>query len=439
MCCTVRARGGVVVEGPDGLCFRGPEDPIELHGIRSAAHRRVSNLDVTILTDATELEAALDGTPVPLDVGPDGTMRFVTEDLDEGWHTFEVSHGESRRITEFAVERLTPATWSEDIAPLVEEHCSAAGCHDADATGDGRPDLSTYATWVDLAETVRTRVAVTADMPPPERRTGALKTHSSYSAGSTPASQEENEHQASHRAAAGYPADRLLRGRNARGDTDGVDTVPGGGPESSSASHDPDGQTDGDDDDADDDGDSGSPNPDGEGPAELPQGRAIRRMTADQYVRSLEKVTGQAWADFELYAAAMGKADYAEITEHDRTLSVTFEKFANDAAITVCRDAVDTDVTEGRDTILRFASVETDLEGAVLPAAEADVRANIQYLFLRFLADEVELDSSLIDPWADLVLAPVVPSEEQSGEAIARERWAAVCVGLATHVDFLTY
>ncbi|MCR9162534.1 MAG: hypothetical protein ACE37F_19145 [Nannocystaceae bacterium] len=218
-------------------------------------------------------------------------------------------------------------------------------------------------------------------------------------------------------------------------ETDGLDAPPSSAGDEAGASSDGPGEGT----DADDGGDSGAPNPDGEGPAELPQGRTIRRLTADQYVRSLEKVTGQPWPDYELYAAAMGKADFAEITEHDQTLSVTFEKFANDAAIATCRDAVDTDATEGRDTILRFAGIETAPDGALLPSSEADVRANIQYLFLRFLADEVELDSPLIDPWAELVLAPIVPSEDLSADAIGRERWAAVCVGLATHVDFLTY
>lgn len=157
--------GGVVLESPEGICFRGPQDPIELHGVRPASRRRVPDLDVTIIAETTALQATLDGAPVPLDVGPDGSKRFVTEGLEEGWHTFEVSHDGSRRVADFAVERLTPATWAEDIVPLVEEHCSGAGCHGPDAAPE-RPDLHTYATWVDLAETVRTRVAVTADMPP---------------------------------------------------------------------------------------------------------------------------------------------------------------------------------------------------------------------------------------------------------------------------------
>lgn len=176
-------------------------------------------------------------------------------------------------------------------------------------------------------------------------------------------------------------------------------------------------------------GESGAPNPEGEGPAEFPAGRAIRRMTADQYVRSLEVATGQVWMGFAEFSAAMGKADYAEIIEQDRTLSVTFEKFINDAALATCRTAIDADVEGGGDIILRHASLEDDDETAV--------RTNVQYLLLRFLADETELDDEAIDPWVSLVLAPVT-SPEQSAE-VRRARWTAVCIGLATHVDFITY
>lgn len=187
------------------------------------------------------------------------------------------------------------------------------------------------------------------------------------------------------------------------------------------------GDDDGDDDG--DDGDSGAPNPEGEGPAEFPIGRAIRRMTADQYVRSLEIATGQAWAGFAEFSAAMGKADYSEITEHDRTLSVTFEKFINDAALATCRDAVDLDADDGGDVILRHASLEDTDETAI--------RTNVQYLLLRFLADEAELDDEVIDPWVSLVLAPVTNPDEAA--ETRRARWTAVCIGLATHVDFITY
>lgn len=217
-------------------------------------------------------------------------------------------------------------------------------------------------------------------------------------------------------------------GPDSNPDSEGLETLTTAGNDGPGTA---DGDDSGGDDGADDDdsGDSGSPSPEGEGPAELPVGRAIRRMTADQYVRSLELATTQRWADFEAYSAAMGKADFSEITEQDRTLSVTFEKFANDAAIATCRAAVELDANDDTQIILRHATL--------LSLEETDVRANVQYLVLRFLADEVELDDPRVDVWAELVLAPMGP-ELEPPDAM-QERWAAVCVGLATHVDFITY
>ena len=152
-------------------------------------------------------------------------------------------------------------------------------------------------------------------------------------------------------------------------------------------------------------------------------------MTADQFVRSLQRATGQAWDGFETYSAAMGKAGIAEITEHDRTISITFEKFANDAAIATCRAAVDQDVGGSGDVGMPHAQIDS--------VDDASVRANVQYLLLRFLADEVSLDDPRIEPWAALILAPI--EDEESAPDALRERWSAVCVGLATHVDFITY
>ena len=228
-------------------------------------------------------------------------------------------------------------------------------------------------------------------------------------------------------------------GAGAREETDGVDSLSQdeAGGDAGEATDGPDGP--GSEGPGDDDGDSGAPTPDDEGPAELPQGRQIRRLTADQFVRSLEKVTGQPWPDYPLYAAAMGKADFAEITEHDRNLSVTFEKFANDAATATCRAAVDSDATGETDAILRLAKLDVDDSGELAPILETDVRANIQYLFLRFLGDEVALDSALVDPWVELILAPMITDAELTAVDVQRERWAAVCVGFSTHVDFITY
>jgi hypothetical protein len=175
----------------------------------------------------------------------------------------------------------------------------------------------------------------------------------------------------------------------------------------------------------DDSAETGAPEPEGEGPAEFPAGRRIRRMTADQYMRSLEIATGQTWPDYAEFAPALGKADYAEIVSEDRALSVTFDKFIHDAALSTCRAAVDADVEQGTGVILRDVAIDSD--------DEAFIRANLVYLTLRFLASDVQPSDPRLDVWVDLV------ADTSLDDDARRERWVAVCVGFATHPDFVAY
>lgn len=169
------------------------------------------------------------------------------------------------------------------------------------------------------------------------------------------------------------------------------------------------------------------------GPAEYPEARAIRRLTANQFHRALEVATGQSWSQFETYAAALGRPDYAEVTEEGLELSVTFDKLIHDAARATCAQAVAADQAgEQPDAaILRFATV-TDRDPTVLGE-------NIKYLYLRFLATEVvDDDDERLIPWLNVVLAANDDGSELTDADMAT-RWTAVCVGLATHPDFLAY
>ena len=167
------------------------------------------------------------------------------------------------------------------------------------------------------------------------------------------------------------------------------------------------------------------------GEATLPAGRRLRRMSADQFVASLEVATGQRWRDYERFAGAMGRADFAEITEEGTELNVTFEKLVEDAARATCDDAVAADVA-GADpaVVLRHATVE-DRDSAAY-------RENLRYLYLRFLAQKIESDEDpRLAPWLALLSAPA--DNEMLSDADLRRRWTAVCVGLVTHADFVAY
>ncbi|MFT5354767.1 MAG: hypothetical protein ACI9KE_001975 [Polyangiales bacterium] len=173
------------------------------------------------------------------------------------------------------------------------------------------------------------------------------------------------------------------------------------------------------------------------GPADLPQGRALRRMSAAQFNASLTVATGQTWGDYETYAAALGRADFAQVTEEGVEFNVTFEKLVEDAARVTCRGAVTADEAEGAEEriILRhLTSMERD---------PIMYRANLEYMLLRFLgsADFVDGDERLT-PWMTLLQAPTYDAEGTEAELtdeLMAERWTAVCAGLVTHPDFVSY
>lgn len=161
------------------------------------------------------------------------------------------------------------------------------------------------------------------------------------------------------------------------------------------------------------------------GSAEFLPARQVRRMSADQFRRSVERATGETWDDYEEVAGALGRADLAEITEESGIVNVTFAKVVDDVARQLCDDAVDADLE--RDAadrvILRFADVDS--------TDAAAIDANLQYLLLRFWATDVPLDDERLVPWRTLLR-----DAEDMGDA---ERWKLACIGLLTHPNFFTY
>lgn len=169
------------------------------------------------------------------------------------------------------------------------------------------------------------------------------------------------------------------------------------------------------------------------GGAELDDARRVRRLTADQIVSSLEVATGERWGDYERFAGALGKPDLAEVTDEGLAVSVAFAKLVEDGARATCDAAVEADLERpwAERVILRYASADEDDFDAQI--------ANLRYLLLRFWAIEVvDATDERLAPWVGLVSAPRRDGEPLSA-ADRVARWKAVCVGLATHPDFLTY
>ena len=173
----------------------------------------------------------------------------------------------------------------------------------------------------------------------------------------------------------------------------------------------------------------------GNGPntREVPPNRTPARLTADQYVEALAVATGQRWDEFDEYAAALGKPDYRTTVDQNRDISAGTFKLFERAALETCNAAVDADRTVGgQGTIVRHVGFgATDRVSLV---------ENLKYLLLRFLALDITSDADTrLDRWLEVLTTPTAQSGERSTEDDMTHRWKAVCVGLATHPDFLAY
>lgn len=169
------------------------------------------------------------------------------------------------------------------------------------------------------------------------------------------------------------------------------------------------------------------PDRDPEVPTDIAPARRIRRLSADQFARSLQVATGQTWSRYAQFAGALGKADWSQITQEGTDIGVTFEKLVGDAARETCRRAI----TAPGQAILRHA-VLADRPGT----GDAKIKANLKYLLMRFHGLDITADDDpRLAPWLGILYggSPITT------DAAMGTRWEAVCIGLATHPDFLTY
>lgn len=179
--------------------------------------------------------------------------------------------------------------------------------------------------------------------------------------------------------------------------------------------------------------------------------RARRRMDIDQLDASIRRVTGgigwESWRRsgdtwevgtryFDQYADTLGVPDYINGTSEDRSVSLLFQKFLDDAARNVCRRLADREGGSGQPYDGEPAGVfaPVDVNAADTPPADAD--AALSSLLLRFHGRRVEVGSDELRPWHDLYLR--LAATEAATET-PRRAWEGVCVALITHPDFYTY
>jgi len=155
--------------------------------------------------------------------------------------------------------------------------------------------------------------------------------------------------------------------------------------------------------------------------------RQKKRMTVRQVRDSMERITGGiVWgsgdeSDWDTYAATLGVADYQARTSSDRTPSVLFQKFLDDAAAHTCARWV---AAPGSS----FFEVDDPTS-----TERADVVANIEGLRWQIQGRPRTDDAPVIEDYVDLYATMVRRTASTSAA------WNTVCVAMFTHPDFFMY
>jgi hypothetical protein len=164
-------------------------------------------------------------------------------------------------------------------------------------------------------------------------------------------------------------------------------------------------------------------------------GRAPRRITVAQLKASIQVTTGRQWSQIDNLAQSLGQADYALVNSENTEPNLVFAKFLEDGAREVCINTARADLAAGMTPATRVLARELPQDLSNLNAlSEAAVRANLEYLSLRFWGQP--LRGAELDAWTGFFKQAAARAQ-----TIARreQAFAATCIALMTDPRFLTY
>lgn len=159
--------------------------------------------------------------------------------------------------------------------------------------------------------------------------------------------------------------------------------------------------------------------------------RNKKRMSIEHLKSSMERVSGgiaweingqDKWSDF---SETLGVPDFQYSVNEDRTVSVMFHKFLDDAAVHTCEEWIQNE-RSGTDRTF-FTDIEPE---------ESDfekIRLNIMSLRRTIHGRIDSIDAPIVDSLMDLHFTVV----QRTGSL--DQAWTTVCVGLFTHPDFFIY
>ena len=133
----------------------------------------------------------------------------------------------------------------------------------------------------------------------------------------------------------------------------------------------------------------------------------------------------------QVLAPTLGAPDYLRVTEENLEPTLIIAKFVQDASFRICGQWAERD--RGLDVADRSLVRHADWESL----DEADVKANLRALHLRFYAQAVAADDDAAI--ADLFsLFTDASTTARVGEA-ARDGWTAICIAMMTDPEFILY
>lgn len=177
----------------------------------------------------------------------------------------------------------------------------------------------------------------------------------------------------------------------------------------------------------------------------------VQRLTVQQLRRSYPIAMGRdttgrdvTWrlpsgaTGLDAMAAAMGEPNYITTTEEAIEPSPLYAKFADDAARSVCDQALRADaIKESERVVMRFVR-KTD----TLQSNPKGVRDNLRYLKLRLhgvkLAGNDDLSVAALASLFDQVTQATAAGKAVTAEHVA-EGWRAVCVAMMNAPEFHAY
>ena len=162
-------------------------------------------------------------------------------------------------------------------------------------------------------------------------------------------------------------------------------------------------------------------------PVERVQARRLKRMTVAQARDSMVQISGGVhWGSAEEsfwdeYAETLGVADYQLRVENDRSPSVMFQKFLDDAATATCTGWIESPETN-------FFSIEDKAS-----VAREDILTNIVSLRWKIQGKVKDTTLPIIEDYEALFVKAHQRTES------TESAWQTVCVAMFTHPDFFMY